>query len=240
MNKFVGFLRFLKALFYVMFYATNATILNIFGKGKGESYLRKRTGSAAKKLMTATGATFTINGLENIDPSKNYVFTGNHRSYTDILVLFMIGGEANCQFTFMAKKELFKIPFLGSSMKAMHVISVDRGSTSKAMKSIIKAIETVKEGSRNLIIFPEGTRSNDGHTLSPFKKGAFTIAKKAEVDIMPFTLEGTEIYMPKKGFGMYKANITITFFPAISTKDKTDMEVMQETENLIKEELCQK
>lgn len=238
MKKFFGFLRFLKAVVYVMYYAGNATILNIFGKG--ESYLRKRTGPAAKRLMKITGAKFTIEGLENINPDKTYVFTGNHRSYTDILVLFMIGGEANCQFTFMAKKELFRIPFLGPSMKAMRVIGVDRGSTSKAMKSLLQAIETVKEGGRNLIIFPEGTRSNDGRTLGPFKKGAFTIAKKAELDILPFVLEGTETYMPKKGFGMYDAEIKIRFFPAISTKDKTDAEVMKETEDLIKEALCQK
>ena len=101
MKKFFGFLRFLKAVVYVLYYAINATILNIFGKG--EAYLRKRTGPAAKRLMKITGAKFTIEGLENIKPDKTYVFTGNHRSYTDILVLFMIGGEANCQFTFMAK-----------------------------------------------------------------------------------------------------------------------------------------
>lgn len=238
MRKFTGILRFLFTVAYVMYYASTATILNIFGKG--ESYLRKRTGPAAKRLMNLTGAKFTIEGLENIEHGKTYVFTGNHRSYTDILVLFMIGGEANCQFTFMAKKELFRVPFLGPSMKAMRVIGVDRGSTSKAMKSLLQAIETVKEGGRNLIIFPEGTRSNDGYTLSPFKKGAFTIAKRAELDVLPFVVEGTEKYMPKKGFGMYKADVKIKFFPAISTKDKTDTEVMKETEDLIKEALCQK
>lgn len=238
MKKFIGFLRFLFAVAYVMYYATNATILNIFGKG--ESYLRKRTGPAAKRLIKLTGATYSIEGLENINPDKTYVFTGNHRSYTDILMLFMIGGEANCQFTFMAKKELFKIPFLGPSMKAMHVIGVERGSTSKAMKSLLEAIETVKQGGRNLIIFPEGTRSNDGKTLGSFKKGAFTIAKRAELDVLPFIIEGTEQYMPKKGFGMYHAHVKIKFFPAISTADKTDAEAMKETENLIKEALCQK
>ncbi len=238
MKKFAGSLRFFKALIYVMYYACAAAFLNLFGKG--ESYLRKRTGPAAKRLMHLTGANFEIKGLENIDPKKTYVFTGNHRSYTDILVLFMIGGEADCQFTFMAKKELFKVPFFGASMKAMRVIGVERGSTSKAMKSIIQAIETLREGGRNLIIFPEGTRSNDGHTLGPFKKGAFTIAKKAELDVMPFVIEGTETYMPKREFRMYKADIKITFFPAVSTKDRSDSEVMQETENIIKEALCQK
>ena len=90
------------------------------------------------------------------------------------------------------------------------------------------------------MIFPEGTRSNDGHTLSPFKKGAFTIAKRAEVDVIPFVIEGTEKYMPKKGFGMYKADLSIKFYPQIYTHDKTDAEIMNEAENVIKEALCQK
>ena len=124
-------------------------------------------------------------------------------------------------------------------MTFLHVIGVERGSTSKAMKSLLEAIEVIKTG-RNVVIFPEGTRSNDGHTLSPFKKGAFTITKRAEVDVIPFVIEGTEKYMPKKGFGMYKADVSIKFYPPISTHDKTDTEIMNEAENVIKEALCQK
>ena len=189
--------------------------------------------------MDITGATITVSGTENIDTNKHYIFVGNHRSYTDILVLFAAGGVAGCHFTFMAKKELFRIPFLGKSMNFLHVIGVERGSTSKAMKSLLEAIEVIKTG-RNVVIFPEGTRSNDGYTLSPFKKGAFTIAKRAEVDVIPFVIEGTEKYMPKKGFGMYKADLSIKFYPPISTHDKTDTEIMNEAENVIKEALCQK
>lgn len=237
MKKACGFLRFLKAVIFVLNYAIAAYVANIFGSG--EKYLKQRTGSGAKKLMEITGATFTVSGIENICADKYYVFVGNHRSYTDILALFAAGGVAGCHFTFMAKKELFKIPFLGRSMGFLHVIGVDRGSTSKAMKSLLEAIDIIKTG-KNVVIFPEGTRSNDGHTLNPFKKGAFTIAKRAEVDVIPFVVKGTEKYMPKKGFGMYDADVSIEFFPPISTHDKTDIEVKNEAENIIKGALCQR
>lgn len=237
MKKVSGMLRFLKAVMFVLNYAIASYIANIFGSG--EKFLKPRTGTGAKKLMDITGAKITVSGTENIDTKKHYIFVGNHRSYTDILVLFAAGGVAGCDFTFMAKKELFSIPFLGKAMKFLHVIGVERGSASKAMKSLLEAIEMIKTG-RNVVIFPEGTRSNDGHTLSPFKKGAFTIAKRAEVDVIPFVIEGTEKYMPKKGFGMYKADVSIKFYPPISTNDKTDAEIMNEAENVIKEALCQK
>lgn len=237
MKKVFGFFRFVKAVIYVLYYAITAYFVNIFGSG--EKYLKLRTGPGAKKLIEITGATISFYGIENIDTNKHYIFVGNHRSYTDILVLFAAGGVAGCHFTFMAKKELFRIPFLGKSMNFLHVIGVERGSTSKAMKSLLQAIDVIKTG-RNVVIFPEGTRSNDGHTLSPFKKGAFTIAKRAEVDVIPFVIEGTEQYMPKKGFGMYKADLSIKFYPPITTSDKTDTEIMNEAENVIKEALCQK
>lgn len=237
MNGLFGFLRFLKAVSYVFSYAIMACIVDIFGDG--EKYLKKRTGSGANRLIKYTGSTLKVWGIENIDINKNYLFVGNHRSYTDILVFFAVGGIAGCHFTFMAKKELFKIPFIGKSMKFLHVIGVDRSSKSKSMRSLVESIEIIKSG-RNVVIFPEGTRSNDGYTLSPFKKGAFMIAKRAGVEVIPFVIDGTEKYMPKKGFGMYDADITIQFFQPIVTCDKDDVEIMNEAESIIKEALCQK
>ena len=196
MKKIGGFLRFLFAVIYVLSYALAAFIVNIFGSG--EKYLKKRTGYGARRLIEIMGSTFTVSGTENIDNKKNYIFVGNHRSYTDILALFASEEKAGCNFTFMAKKELFKIPLLGSSMKFLHVIGVERGSASKAAKSLLEAIEIIKTG-RNVIIFPEGTRSNDGHTLSPSKKGPFTIGKRAEVDVIPFVVAGTDKYTTHNG-----------------------------------------
>ena len=92
MKKVGGILRFIKAVIFVLNYAIAAYVVNIFGSG--EKFLKSRTGTGAKKLMDITGATITVSGTENIDTNKHYIFVGNHRSYTDILVLFAAGGVA--------------------------------------------------------------------------------------------------------------------------------------------------
>ena len=238
MRKIVGVFRFIYALFVVLGHSIGGSIANLVHEGNGNKFLRKRIYPNGMKLLKSSGSELTLHGIENIIPGENYLFAGNHRSYTDILVLFIAGQYANSPVCFMSKKEVFKVPFLGPAIKYVDTIGVDRKSTKSAVKSIIDSVESLKAG-RNLVIFPEGTRSNDGHTLSPFKKGAFTIAKKAGVKIIPFVLEGTEKYMPKGEFAIYPAQVSVKFFPAVSTDNKSDTEIMEEVEAIIKKELNQ-
>lgn len=110
MKKVGGILRFLKAVIFVLNYAIAAYIVNIFGSG--EKFLKSRTGTGAKKLMNITGAKITVSGTENIDTNKHYIFVGNHRSYTDILVLFVAGGVAGCHLLLWLKKSFSAYLFL--------------------------------------------------------------------------------------------------------------------------------
>lgn len=237
MRKFFGYLRFLLAVLYIQMYSISGFVINIFGSGS--KYLRKKLWSKSQRLIDITGSKMTVYGLENIKKDKTYLFLGNHRSYTDIVALFAATGQAERHISFMAKKELFKVPFLGSAMKYLDTIGVERGESSKALKSLITAVEYLKAG-KSVVIFPEGTRSKDGHTLSPFKKGSFTIARRAGVNILPFVLEGTEVYMPKGEFALYKADVVVRFLPEVETAGKQDADLMNEVESIIKEALCQK
>lgn len=238
MNKIKGFFRFVYALNVVLGHGIGSTFANMFKDGNGLTFLRKRIYPNGMKLIKNTGSSLTIHGAENVPSGENFLFVGNHRSYTDILVLFVAGQYVNCPVSFMSKKEIFKTPFLGGALKFLRTIKVDRSSTKSAVKSIVDSVEALKDGV-NLVIFPEGTRSNDGHTLSQFKKGAFTIAKKAGVRMVPFVIEGTEKYMPKGEFAMYPAELSIKFFPPVSTADRSDTDIMNEVEALIKKELNQ-
>ncbi|MDE7169696.1 MAG: 1-acyl-sn-glycerol-3-phosphate acyltransferase [Mucispirillum sp.] len=236
MRKLKGLYRFLKAVSYIFWYSSQGIIYGIFGDGN--AYFRKRLAPSAEYLLKITGVTFSLEGTEHLNPDENYLFLGNHRSYTDIVALFVAAGRVNRQISFMSKKEIFYMPLLGKPMKAMGMIGVERGKSSKAMRSLLEAVKLLKNGV-NLVIFPEGTRSRDGHTLSPFKKGSFTIASRAKVNIAPFVIEGTEIYMPKGEFAMYPADVKIRFLPTIKTEGKKETELMEETEKAIKEALCQ-
>ena len=132
------------------------------------------------------GAKITKQGLEHIDKKKTYIYVANHQSFLDIPVLFY---ALQVNFYFVAKKELKKIPFLGWYMTAVGMIFVDRGSRRDALISMKKASKLI-EGGKNVITFPEGTRSNN-EQIGSFKKGTFHLAAMTNVDLLPVKLQGT-------------------------------------------------
>ncbi|MFA5653965.1 MAG: lysophospholipid acyltransferase family protein [Desulfomonilia bacterium] len=95
----------------------------------------------------------------------------NHSSFFDV---FAILGHLDVQFRWIVKKKLFHIPLLGLAMKRTGYISIDRGNHKKAMESIDFAAEKIRSGT-SIVIFPEGTRSEDDSLRSPFKKGGMII-----------------------------------------------------------------
>jgi len=119
-----------------------------------------------------------IEGRENIPKGKNFVYASNHRSYADP-VLIAIAGKG--KFGFMAKAELFEKPAFAWLIRNLGAFPVERGKGDTA--AIDRAIETVK-GGRNLLIFPEGTRSKDGR-VGRGKSGVALIASKAGADVIP-------------------------------------------------------
>ena len=90
---------------------------------------------------------------------------------------------------FVAKSSLFRMPALGWAMRAAGFIPIDRGNRSRAIRSLDLAVERIRAG-RNVLLFPEGTRSRNGQ-LQPFKKGPFHLAIRAEVPLVPIVISGT-------------------------------------------------
>ena len=233
MKKFIANIRFTYVVIAVLLFCIKGHIAGLFTDK--ERFYRKRIGSAGFKIFNRLKSTLDIEGLENLDPAKTYILMGNHRSYTDILIMFLAMSVAKRDVIFMSKKEIFKVPFLGSAMKALGMIGVDRGESSEAFKSLLKAIESVKHG-KNLVIFPEGTRSVTGELL-PLKRGGFILASRTGMDIAPFVIHGTEKFMPKSGFGIYPAHVSIKFLPIISTAGLRDKEVLPLVESALKNAL---
>lgn len=233
MKKFIGNLRFIYVVIEVLWFCIKGHFAGFFTNK--EEFYRKRIGKEGFRIFNNLKSTLNIEGLENLDSNKTYILMGNHRSYTDILVLFLAMAVAKRDVVFMSKKEIFKVPFLGGAMKALGIIGVDRQESSEAFKSLIKAIETVKDG-KNLIIFPEGTRSVTGELL-PLKRGGFILASRAKMDIAPFVIKGTDKFMPKAGFGIYPAHVDIKFLPVISSEGIRDKELLVKVEESIKSAL---
>jgi len=126
-------------------------------------------------------------------PKGPFVYCSNHQSLLDILVL---GAVLSGDFKWAAKRELMKIPFLGWHLRLAGHVPVDRGGGPKAAADVIARFEQVLRNGKPLLVFPEGTRSEDG-VLKEFKNGGFYAAVRAGVPVVPVALEGTGVLMHK-------------------------------------------
>jgi 1-acyl-sn-glycerol-3-phosphate acyltransferase len=98
-------------------------------------------------------------------------------------------------FRFIAKKQLSRIPLFGWAMAAGRFIFIDRQNAASARRTVAEASRRIKSG-QSVVIFPEGTRTRDGHLL-PFKKGGFHLAMDSGVDIVPVAIKGSREIMPR-------------------------------------------
>ena len=135
-----------------------------------------------------------IEGREKIRPGAAYVIVANHQSLLDILVLFRLF----VHFKWVSKIENFRVPFIGWNMSLNRYIKLRRGSRESIARMMRACERTIAEGS-SIMMFPEGTRSPDGR-LRDFKPGAFALAQRTGVPILPIVIEGTASALPKRGF----------------------------------------
>jgi 1-acyl-sn-glycerol-3-phosphate acyltransferase len=150
--------------------------------------MRRWCRSSARALSMDVRAT----GLENV-PEPPFVYCSNHQSILDILVL---GSVLPHDFKWAAKRSLMKIPFLGWHLQLAGHVPVDRKQGSRAAVEVIQRFEDVLRAGKPLLVFPEGTRSEDG-IVRPFKNGGFYAAVRAGVPVVPVALEGTHRLMKK-------------------------------------------
>lgn len=133
--------------------------------------------------------------LSALDTSRNYIFMANHQSQFDILIMF--GLLRPFTSGFVSKESLFRIPFFGRAMYASGSVPINRGNRRQAMKSLDEAITRLQEGTRSLIVFPEGTRATDLDKLQEFHTGGLIMALRAGLPVAPVIITGTGEAMPK-------------------------------------------
>ena len=142
-------------------------------------------------IMKIVCSPTAVTGLEKIDTSKPHVYAVNHASALDIPVLYVY---LPFQFRIAFKKELLSYPIVGWHLKRSGQICVDQQNPAASIGSIRSALKSLKSGIP-LVIFPEGGRTPDGQ-VKPFLPGAFFLAIKARVDIVPVALVGTYELLP--------------------------------------------
>jgi len=202
----------------VMTFLCGLIIILLYPFGSYNKMTNKLALIWAKSIVWSAGAKIELHGLDKIDFNKSYVFAGNHQSHIDVVAVFSI---LPLTVRYIAKKELFRIPFFGWAMAAAGIIKVDRSNREKAIKSIDKAGESIKKGV-SVILFPEGTRSPDGE-IHAFKKGAFVLATKSGVPIVPISISGTRRILEKHSLSLNPGTVKIVISePIDSSKYKLE------------------
>jgi 1-acyl-sn-glycerol-3-phosphate acyltransferase len=153
-----------------------------------------------------------VYGRERLDLSRPYVFAANHISAMDIPVLYT---QVPVQFRIVANKYLFRYPFMGWHLKRSGQIAIDRSSPRATFKSLTAAVHDLAQG-MSVVIFPEGGRSPDGSVKS-FMNGAFYLAVKAQVPVVPAAIVGTFEMLPIDSFHIQPRPLELHFGEPIST-----------------------
>jgi 1-acyl-sn-glycerol-3-phosphate acyltransferase len=138
--------------------------------------------SSAKGLNIAIEA----EGLDHV-PEGGLVYASNHESLIDILIL---GAALPGDFKWAAKRSVMNIPFLGWHLRLAGHVPVDRNKGTGAAKAAVQAFKSVLDAGKPLLVFPEGTRTEDGK-LRPFKNGAFEAAVESDAPVVPVAIHGT-------------------------------------------------
>lgn len=186
---------------------------------KNSEFVHREQQFWSKSIFWLLGIRVTVDGLENIEPGKSYIFVANHQSMLDVWAIY---GWLPVIFKWMMKKELEKVPFIGSGCKAAGHIFVDRSNPRAAVRSM-KDIEHALQGGVCTVIFPEGTRSKTGQ-MGPFKRGAFMIAEHVDRPVVPISLSGCYEAWPVGRYYATRAHVHMHVGAPIDIKEYKDAE----------------
>jgi 1-acyl-sn-glycerol-3-phosphate acyltransferase len=175
----------------------------------------------SRGLLKIFGVRLRVHGLETLDLSRNYIYVSNHASMFDIPI---VAAGVPDDVRLVYKKELEKIPVFGWGLRWGSYIGIDRGRGAEAKKSLDEAVERIRRGA-SVLLFAEGTRTLDGR-LQPFKRGAFNLAVRSGVPVVPMTINGSFTIVPKHSLRIRPGPVDLFLDPPIPI----DPEAGRETE----------
>src|SRR5215813_15475697 len=178
----------------------------------------------SRMILWTAGVRVTTSGLNHIPVAGSCVFCVNHQSHMDIPIVLV---ALPLQFRFLAKKQLFDIPFLGWHLRRSGQIAIDRENPRAAVKSIRVAAPRIKEGAP-VVIFPEGGTSIDG-AIHPFKGGGFVLATQSEVDVIPVTVRGSRQTLIPKTYHVKNGEVEVIVGTPISSRGISSNELSDRT-----------
>jgi 1-acyl-sn-glycerol-3-phosphate acyltransferase len=194
--------RLLKAWFYTLYMSQKA--MREKAMGKSDARVCELTQEWSRGLRRHVDIEVRSFGFEKIDWSRTYVIMANHASYLDVLALYsalprIVG--------FVAKKELYMIPFFNGVMRAVGCVPINRSKHNEAVEALREAADIVAKGT-TIAVFPEGTRSR-GDRIQPLKKGPFHLVQMAQVEVLPIGIRGAAALMPRENTAIHAGVIEV-------------------------------
>ena len=179
-------------------------------------YAHVGAGFWGRAMLWICGAKVQIEGREILEKNRPAVGVANHTSNLDI---YFVCGHAPIPYSIPAKAELFRIPVLGPVMRGLGMVPLDRSRSARDLRQIDKMTELFDKNAI-LVFFPEGTRSRTGR-IRRFKKGAFNVAIRHEVPIIPIAIEGAHRIQPAGSWRIRGGPMTIRVLDPIPTTGLT-------------------
>ncbi|MBD5560472.1 MAG: 1-acyl-sn-glycerol-3-phosphate acyltransferase [Clostridia bacterium] len=188
--------RFLPAYVKLAYYAARTDAYPEQVKYDHASYMMQRAILAGKVDLEVTG-------LENLPRQDGFLLYANHQGLFDVVAIV---GTCPRAFGAVLKKELFKVPLVRELALASHSLPLDRGSVRQSVRVMRTVGEEVKKG-KNILIFPEGTRSRRENEMGPFHAGSFRCAQIAKCPIVPVTFFNSWKVLDRPGSAPVDAKI---------------------------------
>lgn len=165
-------------------------------------------------IRVSPGWSVKFEGLSSLESNKSYVFVANHQSLMDILVLYGI----MYPFKWVSKEEMFRVPVIGWSLTLNQYVRIRRGDGCST-REMLKSCRYWLSRNTSVMMFPEGTRSEDGE-IHNFRYGAFKLAADADTPVVPIVIDGTRPIMPKGSLKIgFRSDIRVKVLAPVYPKD---------------------
>lgn len=197
----MSFLRFFLIFLLTFIYGVGVYVRMRFHKDP--TIFSRYAMSWSKKILKVCNISLSVSNPHSLSLSDDYVITPNHASLMDIPLLLATFPLVRIMY----KKDLEQIPFFGWVLKNSPFIPVSREDNKRAYETLQETIDTLQKGT-SIVIFPEGTRSDDGK-LGSFKRGAFYMALKANKPILPVVIIGSNRILPNKSTKLSSGSVEI-------------------------------
>ena len=210
-QQVAGALRYVGVVMLSMFFAVLALLSIPVDSGGRLFHANAR--NWARTVLGLCGIRVRIRGIEKLALHRHYVYVSNHASAFDIPSIIAAVPD---QIRIVYKKELEKIPIFGWGLKWGSYIGIERAGSREAMKSLDRAASMIRDGV-SVLLYAEGTRTIDG-LLQPFKRGAFALAVRAGVPVVPLTVNGSFSILRKHSIVVRPGDVEIILSDPIEVR----------------------